>query len=720
MVQVSDFALGKVQTFAPLPPFTTPEEIMADALPLLDPPSRMTVTSAAEQYLRVPVQGAWQRFDREVTPYMVEPSDATQSRLFKAVGFVGPSQSGKTMMLQAVTMHAVTCDQDTVMIFHMSRSDRDKWVEEKLNPLIENSPEILTRLGHAREDSTFSRKRFKGMRVLVEYPTPTALSGGSYKMVLLTDVDHMPLTVGGKDNPEGSPYAMARNRTKTYLSRGCVLAESSPAWPVLDPSWKASQDTPHMLPPVAGGIVHIYNQGTRARLYWECPDCQGEYEPRIDRLHYDAALDPAQAGASAEMQCPHCGGLLSHRHKMEMNRKIFKGKGGWRHEGEDGKLVAMGDAGMRPTDIASYALNGAAATFSNWPDIVSHLEAARQKAAQLGDETDLATVYYTEIGVPFRSTKSEQESDVDLQFLKDHAHTTPKGVAPDWTRFITISFDVQGTYFAMQAMAWGDDGQSQVIDRIDMTQPPATSPNAEKDAEGHSRTLAPEKYLEDWDLLPPFADRVWPVEGQTYGLRAVALVVDFQGKPGVSDNAEAFWRQRNRDGHGKRWFVSRGHGGWKQSSRFWHASPERRSGGGKARNIKLLNIATDRVKDTIAAALSKVEGGKGALFTPQWMEDAALEEFIAEERTSKGWAKKKGMVRNEGFDLSVMARALAELLGVLRIDQDAPPAWALTGPDNSFAVALDGGEAPGLAAPKTPRPPRPKGPVVHAIKYLKR
>lgn len=34
------------------------------------------------------------------------------------------------------------------------------------------------------------------------------------------------------------------------------------------------------------------------------------------------------------MQCPHCGSLTRHRHKVEMNRRALAGHGGWLHEVE--------------------------------------------------------------------------------------------------------------------------------------------------------------------------------------------------------------------------------------------------------------------------------------------------------------------------------------------------------------------------------------------------
>lgn len=707
MVEISEGRLGAPVQFAPLPPFATAQDALRDALPVLDPPSRMTVTDAAEKYIRVQVQGAWQGFDRMVTPYMVEPSDMMQNRRFAAVIFAGPSQTGKTMMLQTTAMHAVACDQAPVLVVHMTQTDRDKWVEEKLDPMIQNSPELRDRLGKGRDDSTFGRKRFRGMRLLLGYPTPQTLSGGTYRTVLLTDYDHMPTVLGGKDNPEGSPFRMALQRVKTFLSRGGVLVESSPAWPVTDTTWRNPSDAPHMFPPVAHGVIGLYNQGTRARWYWECPDCHEEFEPRFDRLHYDASLSPAEAGDRAEMECPHCHVLINHRHKVELNRAALEGRGGWRHEAADGTPVSIEDPRVRRSEFASYALNGAAATFSRWSQLVSRFEEARRKAEALDDDSELAAFHYTEVGIPHRRIAAGDGEELSVQFLRDHSRDAVRGVAPSWTRFITVSVDVQGTYFPVQIMAWDAEGNSQIVDRFDLTQPPDDAPDAEPDEHGNRRRLMPARYAEDWAVLAPLAARVIPIAGAGYGLRPVGCVVDFQGEAGVSDNAEAFLKARRRASEGSTWYVSRGTGGWRVPFRAVHERPDRASKGKQARGIKILTMAVDRLKDTIMAGLSKAEGsGKGAVIIPSWLsEDDALEEFLGEERTSKGWRKKPGVVRNEHLDLCVQGRAVAEIKGLLKIRQDTPPAWAVGGPENSHAVSIEpSGEAAAAAANPQPAP----------------
>lgn len=687
MVQMRDAAIGTVLDFAPLPPFTTPEEILADSLPLLEPPSRMSVTDCAERHIRVENNGVWGNFDRDTTPYLVEPADTTKSRLYRTSAFVGPAQSGKTFMLITVAGYSIVNEPGPVHIVHMSRGDAQAWVEENLNPTIRNSPMLLDRLGRGADDDTFSRKRFKGMRLTIGYPVASQLSGRKQLRVLMSDYDHFKQTLGRKDNPEGTPWGMALQRIKTYLSRGMVLLESTPAFEVTDPTWQPSEATPHMLPPVGAGIVLVYNDGTRGRWYWECRDCGHLYEPTFDRLHFDRKADPAEAGAGAEMQCPDCGSLIAHRHKTEMNRAALRGRGGWLHEGRKGQLVPLGDSSIRATDIASWSLEGTAATFSNWAQMVTKTLNAERKLADLGDSLPLRECYFLDRGRPYCPPPKDDDEDLNVTALKSDRGAVPKGRAPEWVRFVTVSVDVQGTYFVAMVTGWGIDGRRTVIDRFDLVNPP--------DAEG--RKLDPGKYPGDWQVLEPLETQVWPVEGQAGGLRALSLAVDFQGARGVSDNAEKFWRARKRAGVVGRWFLSRGQGGFKQRDRVWYAAPERASSGKQKRGIKLLNMATDLLKDTVTAALVRPADEPGAFPLPEWMEDDHLGEFVAEERTEKGWTPKPGQKRNESLDLSVQAQAQAEHKGLRRINPEALPVWCVLGQDNPYWVP-DGSTPPASAA----------------------
>jgi phage terminase large subunit GpA-like protein len=682
-----------------LPPFVRAEDLALDELVLLDPPSRLTVTEAAALYMRVDIAGNWAAFDPELTAYMVEPANQIGSRRWNAVCFVGPSQSGKTKMLEAAAVHAITCDPGPVHIVHMTRPDANAWVEEKLDPMISNSPAVRARLGAGRDDNTFSRKRFRGCRVTIGYPVATQLSGRSLKQVLLTDYDHMPAQLGPKDRPEGSPYGMARQRTKTFGSRGCVLVESTPAYPV-------RRDAPaargHAFPETTGGIVRIYNEGTKGRFHWQCRDCDGLFEASHEHLEYDADLPAVEAAQAAVMVCPNCGSVIAPRHKPEFNRAALTGRGGWLHEAADGAHVQIGDSALDGVDVASYALNGAAAAFSTWSDIVLKLERARAQVARYDDETDLAQVHYTDLGVPYALERDRSAEDaLTLTDLRDMARPLPRGIAPVWTRCVTVSVDVQKARFPVSVTAWGDDGERAIIDAFDLIAPPADAPSAE------GRPLSPARYAEDWAVLEPLADRVFHVDDQAYGLKPLAIVVDFHGEAGVSDNAEKFLRARLKDGQRGLWFLSRGRGGFNVPTRVWHEAPERGSKGKKARAIKLLNLATDRLKDSILPAIARREDGPGALHWGDWLADDRLEELIAEERTASGYDKRPGVTRNELLDGQVQALGVFEFLGGKRINPAAAPAKFACGPENIRAVEIDA-EAIGPVPAQPAAPPAPR------------
>jgi phage terminase large subunit GpA-like protein len=276
--------------------------------------------------------------------------------------------------------------------------------------------------------------------------------------------------------------------------------------------------------------------------------------------------------------------------------------------------------------------------------------------------------------------------------LKDKAQDTqtPKGVAPSWARYLTVSVDVQGARFAVGVTAWGEGGRHQPIDRFDLISPPEGAPG------GKDRALRPFEVAEDWRVLEPLSSRVWPVDGMGWSLKPVAIAIDMHGGGSTTDHAYRFYRGRRKAGEARRWFLTRGNGGLRHVDRVWLRAPERASGKRKvASDIKILNMATDRLKDAIAASLRLTEDGQNLCLIPAWMDVPELIEFTAERRTESGWEKRPGMVRNESFDHLVQARALHIIIGAEKIEWSAPAkSWVMLSADNEFAVP-DAGQQDG-------------------------
>ncbi len=678
--------------FGPLPPYADPRVALRLALPAWRPAEKISVTEAAEKYMRVNVSGQWQPFRRDVTPYMVEPSDMIASRSYRGLAFCGPSQSGKTQMLQSALAYTICADPGRVALFQMTREAAAEFERNKLAPMVRNSPDLRARQASGRGADNIYHKLFTGgTQLTIDWPTITKLSSATIRLVLATDYDHFPESIDG----EGDAYSLMRARARTYLSRGMVVVESSPGAPLRDESWRAR--TPHDCPPVNYGVLALYPHGTRGRWYWPCPSCGALFEPTHKRLVYPESGDPMEAGEAARMRCPHCRETFGHELKRELNAA-----GRWLHESGEAdaegrpQLVPIDSGRVRRTDMLSYWLDGTAAAFSSWKELVTMYRQAIATFEATGDEEKLKTVMNTGFAQPHFPRSAGSEMEVTVQGLRDKARGVdlPRGVAPSWARYVTVSVDVQGTRFAVGVTAWGQDGQHMPIDRFDIF----SMPGAEAE-----RLLKPFEQAEDWAALEPLAERSWPVEGAEVRLRAVALAIDMHGGGATTDNAYRFYRGRRRAGQGERWFLTRGEGGLNRADRVWLKAPESASQKARrrrvAKDIQILHMATDRLKDAVMASLRAEAGHVNACLIGEWMEDDHLTEFTAERRGDKGWSKRPGMVRNESLDHLVQARALHIHKRGETINWAAPPLWAQLGAENPFLVRSEAKDTARTDAP---------------------
>src|SRR5690606_9341794 len=136
---------ARLDRIRPLPPYASAREVLRRALPGLSRTELISVTDAAEKYMRVYTGGQWQPYRRADAPYMVEPQDVIASREYAATVFCGPSQSGKTLMLQSAAVHAVCSQPSRVALFQMTREAAAEFERNKWSPMVRNSPEVRAR-----------------------------------------------------------------------------------------------------------------------------------------------------------------------------------------------------------------------------------------------------------------------------------------------------------------------------------------------------------------------------------------------------------------------------------------------------------------------------------------------------------------------------------------------------------------------------------------------
>lgn len=693
---------------APLPPFAAVGVAISEALPALSPLARVPVSETALRRM-IEAGGQWVPFRHDVAPYMREPMDTVTSRRFDSICFVGPARSSKSEGLVINPLvHAILAQPRVVAVFSPTKDAAQEWSVGALDPLITHSPDLAERLGRGKSDDNIFSKRFRGgMRLTVDWPVKSKLAQRSISLVIGTDYDAFDSDIGG----DGGAFGLMRKRTESAGSRGMTIVESSPRHPVIDEAWRPA--SVHEAPP-CDGIVDIYNSGSRGRLYWTCPDCSEQFEPRFDRLDYPKEGSPLARGAKAVMVCPHCGSVTEPRHKPERNAGAV-----WLHEDSGGALVPLADL-SRDCATASFWLPGPAAALAPWSRIVSRLLEAEAGYARTGDEGALKAVTNTELGLPYLPRARGMSEGLNEVALRGSASDHAWQKCPPGTAFVTAAVDVQAGRFVVQVEAWLPDLERVVIDRFDIVNPPETAPAPD------SRAIAPGRVPEDWDALLAVAGRVYPVEGSAYGLKPLAVCCDSHGEAGVTPNAYAFFR-RARLTHPRRFYVLRGRGG-DRVKRAELRRPESAHSGKQfaARDVPIINVGTDRLKDEVAASLLREHGGARKLHVSRFAPSEIFAEYAAERRGKSGWDKRPGMVRNEALDLSVYNLALVIILEAEAIGWENPPVWALPSPANIMAVADPvpphaTANAPERAAPVAPLksapavPPR-KGWVVKRAK----
>lgn len=677
-----------------LPPFASVMGCVREALPALAPAQRITVPEAAAKYRVVDAPGYRGPWRNEAAPQMVEPAEMMTSRRYEGVIFAGPARTLKTDgMVVNVIGHRIMTQPRDVRVIHMNKDTAREFSLGTIDKMIRNSPAINARLVTGRRsDNIFDKQFAGGMRLTIGWPVIGQLSGVTLSDVLFTDYDRMVEDVDG----EGEPFTLGKKRTATVGSTGKVMAESSPGRPITDAEWKPS--TPHEPPPTTG-ILSLYGQGTRGRLYWPCPHCGKLYEPKFNLLRWPEGAPPVEAGEQATMCCPLCEFRATPDLKVQL---LAESK--WLHEAADDGLgghlkgLTTIDGNVIRASLASYWMFGPAASFQTWAKLVAAYLDAEEIYRRTGDEKALQVTVNVDQGDAYRPRAMGSASLLTETELKKRAINLGEPdsrIVPSNTRFITIQVDVQANRFVVQADSWGEQLERTLVDRFELFKP----------SDDSERAIDPARYPLDWDALFDLCERRYEVDGTGYRLTPAFLVVDSGGAPGVTQNAYKFWRRARKRGLGQRFMLVRGnhvkHGLPDTQRRAYVAFPERSTENGRKTqlDVPVIWVGTDALKDEISSALTRDEIGEGSYNVLDRVDERVFGELAAERRTDKGWEKRPGVLRNEALDLAVYGKAVVIVKGGEKIDWDKPVDWAAPMSANAYAEKIEGFVVPdGIAA----------------------
>ena len=696
------------------PEFDSLGAILKAASEALRPPERLSVSEAAEKYRYVHNPGHYiGPWRNRMAPYLVEPMDELASLDYKGWVFVSASQSGKTDIGINWLQYSVLCDPLHMMLVEVSQTRASDFSFRRIDELHRHNENIRSQLRDEVGDDTVHRKRYQsGMMFNLSWPSSNELSGRPIPRLFLTDYDRMPPDIGR----EGSAFVLAQGRITTFGRHGMVAAESSPSFPVTDPSWSPS--TPHEAPP-SGGILSLYNQGDRRRWYWKCVTCEAPFEPTFALLKWDDKQPDAHRMAeSAWMECPHCGERYRHEDSATPGKAAMNRSGRWLKDGQtwlaDGTVVGDGP----PSDTASFWLPGTAAAFKDWRTIVSKYLLALDQYNKTGLEETLKGTVNTDQAMPY--TPRAHEMDRIPEKLQERAQDFGMRDVPAAVRFLIAAIDVQKYRFVVQVMGIGPGADIWVIDRFDIRH--SLRPDTKSDRPNQFHTVLPGTYREDWKLLMrEVIKRSYPLsDGSKRRMGIKATICDSRGMERATSNAYDFWRWL-RDGPKPEDIDFEEWADWepRMHDRFQlFAGTDKRvsytakivypdSGrsnrfAGARGEVPVLSVNVTTVKNQLDSILEREHTGTGRINFPDWLSLEFFKELCAEVKTLKGIWENPRQQRNESWDLFVMGLSLLgsrRHVGIDQLDWSKPPPWADEWDSNELVFNEETGES---VAPKRP------------------
>lgn len=684
---------------------------ICSAWPALVPPNAVSVSQGAAGVLKIKRPGGgdgpWRP---DLTPYMGEPVDTLASRLHKAVIFVGPTQSGKTVALgEAWLAHAVANDPGDMLMMTMTETKASEYSRTRIKRALENSKELAAMMRGMKDNDTLFFKQFLNMALRIAWPTASNLASTSYRYCFGTDYDRWPDNIGS----EGDGFTMLLSRIRTFLSRGKVCIESSPGRPVKDPMWRPA--SPHEAPPVEG-ILSIYNTSDRRRWYWKCPHCAEWMEaspglglfqlPTFDELCEDIRqLDIERfAHQHAKVACPHNGCLIEFTEREAMNTG-----GRWLADGLTIDALDRVSGNPRTSDRAGFWLGGVAARYSKWHEMITAYLQATLDFALTGDEKKLQTTTNTDQSMPYTSRHLADAGRDETGDLYDD--TLQRYVVPDWTRLLVAFVDVQGgrnARFEVQVHAVGEYKEQALVDRY------AIKLSKREGLGDEFAPLDPASHPLDWDLITEkVVNCTYRTNDASREMRIKRVNVDSGGEDGVTDKSYAWYRRLRKEGLHRRVRLTKGHGSKVKVD--WHIKETMVGGKQGEGDIPLLQFDPNKFKDMVSNGRGRRVPGPGYYHWPRprgpknpdgWLAPAVLDELDAEVRNEAGvWEQIKK--RNETLDGCVGVLVACTDLGLDKKGfWDNPPPWALPLDRNSEVITPEARRELKESAP-APRMARP-------------
>lgn len=394
----------------------------------LQPRRPLTVSQWCDEHMRLSSKGSSKpgRWVTDRNPPLREPMDAMSARspVHQLVAMF-PIQFGKSQLATNAIAYWMDYAPAPIMYALPGEASMNKWIAQKLNPMIEVCPAVRRALSStASRDSANQRtfKDFAGGQLYVEHMgSPQRLKSTTVKYLGVDEIDEAPQQLITGDDP----VKMLDGRTSAFPTTYKRLYISTPG--------------------IAGlsRIAKLYEKSDQRRFHVPCPHC-GHYQA----LSWSGLVWSPDA-KHAWYACSDCGTAIEEHHKTDM---IAAGR--W--------VAANPDS-----DVRGYTINCLYYQFGlgpRWADL------AREWLDAQNDPASLKTFINDRLAETWEDPSMRA---VKHNVIADRAEPYRLRHAPRGVLAITVGVDTQDNRLAVHIVGWGRGMAAWTLDYVELPGDPA-------------------------------------------------------------------------------------------------------------------------------------------------------------------------------------------------------------------------------------------------------
>lgn len=382
-----------------------------------------------EKYIKIPDYSPRPGdYSADYTPFWKEIFEAYDDPKVRRISLQKGVQISGTQGIQNLKLYSLVNERMPILYVGQTEKDVVKYVSTRLNPMIEECPEVKALLSK-KGKNTGVQKDFDTATMFLAWPTVNALASSSIGRGFFDEINKW---VHDNRN-EAHPYKLAWARLTAFLKVGIKVVETS-------------------TPTTEVGLITLaFNEGSQHVYEVPCWHCDEVFVHEFSKKtvwwpeearREDGSYNLTMIEREACYVCPHCSEKIPDKYRLPMIEK-----GHWKQTNPNA-----------PDDHKSYHISGFISPTITYGKMARDFVEAKKTADGLRD------FYNNNLGLPFTPKAVTNSAKTIRRLIEKTPVSYRRGELPFKPYAIIMTVDVQQKSFWFIKVAYDTRGNAWVID----------------------------------------------------------------------------------------------------------------------------------------------------------------------------------------------------------------------------------------------------------------